>query len=279
MENYSVLMSVYEKEKPEWLKQSIDSMLAQTYLTNDFVIIKDGPLTKDLDKVISEYQERYSDIFHVVALEKNVGLGPALAMGIQTCKNNLIARMDSDDIAVPHRCEMQLKKMKENSEIGIIGSSVGEFIDTIDNIQAYRILPRTNEQIQKFARKRNPFAHPSVMLRKEDVLKAGNYRDYYLCEDYDMWIRMIQKGVQCYNFKDILVYMRISQDFYRRRGGLKYLRSILAFKKEQYKNGFYTWTDYIISAGTHILICLLPNGMREIFYKKMLRRKVKHGSN
>lgn len=275
LNDYSVLMSVYYKEKTEWLRQSIESMLNQTKCTNDFVIVKDGKLTEKLDEIISEYCKKYPDIFHVIELKENVGLGPALAIGLKECKNELVARMDSDDISVKQRCEKQINKFIEDPTIDIIGSSIAEFVGDTNNVQAYRILPETNEKIRKYARRRNPFGHPSVMFKKSKVLEAGNYRSYYLCEDYDMWIRMIEKNAKCYNFQEILVYMRIGEDFYKRRGGIKYLKSILKFKKEQYKKGFYSRKDYIISSGTHIVICLMPNKIRDIFYKKVLRRRRK----
>ncbi len=271
--NYSVLMSVYYKEKTEFLKQSIESMLNQTILTDDFCLVEDGKLTPELEKIISEYCEKYPDIFHVIKLEKNVGLGPALAIGINECRNELVARMDSDDISIKERCEKQLKQFEICPELDIIGSSIAEFIDEIDNVQAYRILPETDKEIKKFAKRRNPFGHPSIMFKKSKVLEAGNYRSYYLCEDYDMWTRMIEKGAKCYNFQEILVYMRINEDFYKRRGGIKYLKSILKFKKEQYKKGFYSFNDYIISSFAHIVMCLMPNKLRDFLYKKVLRRK------
>lgn len=271
--SYSVLMSVYFKEKKDWLIQSIESMLNQTVLTDDFVLVKDGKLTDELNETISEYCEKYPDIFHIIELEKNVGLGPALAIGVKACKNELIARMDSDDISIKERCEKQLKKFQEDPELDLIGSSIAEFIDTTNNVQAYRVLPESDEEIKKFIKRRNPFGHPSVMFKKSKLLEAGNYRSYYLCEDYDMWIRMVEKDAKCYNFKDILVFMRINEDFYKRRGGIKYLKSILKFKREQYKNGFFSKKDYIISGGTYIIICLMPNVIRETFYKKVLRRR------
>lgn len=271
--SYSVLMSVYFKEKKDWLIQSIESMLNQTVLTDDFVLVKDGKLTDELNETISEYCEKYPDIFHIIELEKNVGLGPALAIGVKACKNELIARMDSDDISIKERCEKQLKKFQEDPELDLIGSSIAEFIDTTNNVQAYRVLPESDEEIKKFIKRRNPFGHPSVMFKKSKLLEAGNYRSYYLCEDYDMWIRMVEKDAKCYNFKDILVFMRINEDFYKRRGGIKYLKSILKFKREQYKNGFFSKKDYIISGGTHIIICLMSNVIRETFYKKVLRRR------
>ena len=269
--NYSILMSVYYKEKPEWLKLSIESMLNQTIKSDDFVIIKDGILPEELNKIISEYEKKYSDIFNVIQLEKNVGLGPALAIGVEACKNEWIARMDSDDISRVDRIEKEYKVINEEN-IDIVGSNIAEFTDSIKNIKAIRKLPEKNEEIKKFAKRRNPFGHPSLMLKKEKVLEAGNYRSYYLCEDYDMWIRMIQIGVKCYNIQENLVYMRISEDFYKRRGGLKYLNSILKFKFEQLKNGFYKIDDFIISSMASIVVCLLPNNLRDYIYKKVLRK-------
>lgn len=272
-EKYSVLMSVYSKEKPEWLRDSIDSMLRQTVLCDEFVIVKDGPLNKELDEVIDKFEKSNPGLFKIIKLEKNVGLGPALKIGVEKCSNQLIARMDSDDFSIPTRCEKQLNKFNENENLDIVGSSIAEFIDDIENVQSYRLLPENDKEIKKFARRRNPFGHPSVMFKKSKVIEAGNYRSYYLVEDYDMWIRMIEKQANCYNFQEVLVYMRISNDFYKRRGGIKYLKSILKFKKEQLHKGFYSRKDYIISSTAHIVMCLLPNKVRDFLYRKVLRKK------
>ena len=210
--SYSVLMSVYFKEKKDWLIQSIESMLNQTVLTDDFVLVKDGKLTDELNETISEYCEKYPDIFHIIELEKNVGLGPALAIGVKACKNELIARMDSDDISIKERCEKQLKKFQEDPELDLIGSSIAEFIDTTNNVQAYRVLPESDEEIKKFIKRRNPFGHPSVMFKKSKLLEAGNYRSYYLCEDYDMWIRKKEKDAKSNNIKDNKVKIRKNQE-------------------------------------------------------------------
>lgn len=270
--DYSVLMSVYYKDNPEWLKESIQSMLNQTIKTNDFVIVEDGTLPNELENVIKFYEKNQKNIFNIIRIEKNGGLGPALALGIMNCKNELIARMDSDDYSIPNRCELQLRKFNADEELSIIGSNIAEFVDDINNIQAYRILPEKDDEIKKFAKKRNPFGHPSVMFRKSKILEAGNYRSYYLVEDYDMWIRLIEKKAKCYNFKEVLVYMRISEDFYKRRGGIKYLKSILKFKNEQLKNGYFTIGDYLKSTIPHVVVCLIPNMIRDYIYKKFLRK-------
>ena len=272
---YSVLMSVYHKENADWFKISIESMLNQTIKTDDFVLIEDGPLTNELESVVKYYETNYPSIFRVVRLKENIGLGPALAIGVTTCKNEWIARMDSDDYAIPTRIEKQIAVLNSNPKIDMIGSSIAEFIDNPDNVKAYRILPVEHEEIVKFSKTRNPFGHPSMMLRKSKVLEAGNFRSYHLVEDYDMWIRMIEKGAVCYNLEEVLVYMRINKDFYKRRGGFKYLKSILKFKKEQYQKGYYSFSNYILSAGSHVVVSLMPNIIREYIYKKILRKGVK----
>ena len=272
LDNYSVLMSVYYKETPQNLKKSIESVLNQTVPCNEFVIVKDGPLTKELDKLIDKYVSKNKDLFNIVSLEKNVGLGLALKEGVSHCKNELIARFDSDDISVETRCEKQLKEFKKNPNLDIIGSNHIEFIDTIDNIASYKNLPVTDEEIKKYARRRNPFSHSAVMYKKSKVLESGNYRNYYYLEDYDLWVRMIQNNCTCLNIDEYLSYVKVSKDLYKRRGGIKYLKSILKFKKELYKNGFYSLKDYIISVGSHTIVCLMPGSLRQFTYKKLLRK-------
>lgn len=269
---YSVLMSVYKKENPAWFRESIESMLKQTIPTDDFVLVEDGFLTEELENIVVKYEQDYSDIFHVIRLKENMGLGNALRLGVEKCKNNWIARMDSDDYSVPDRIEKEFAVLKENPKVSIIGSSIAEFTDDINNVISYRILPSNHQDIVKYSKKRNPFGHPSVLLKKEVLLEAGNYRDYHLVEDYDLWTRMIEKDAICYNVPEILVYMRIDENFYRRRGGYRYLKSILTFKKELYKKGYYSLTNYIVSAGSHVVSCFLPNPLRKFVYQKMLRR-------
>lgn len=269
---YSVLMSVYQKENPKWFQESIESMLNQTIKTDDFVLVEDGPLTKELEDIVVKYENDYSNIFRVIRLKENKGLGNALRIGIEKCKNSWIARMDSDDYSVPNRIEKEFAVLDENPKVSIIGSSIAEFTEDIKNVISYRILPSSHEEIVKYSRGRNPFGHPSILFKKEAVLEAGNYRDYHLVEDYDLWIRMIEKNAICHNVSEILVYMRIDENFYKRRGGYRYLKSILTFKKELYKKGYYSLPNYIISAGSHVVSCFLPNALRKFVYQKLLRR-------
>lgn len=272
---YSVLMSVYYKENPNWLDYSIDSMMKQTVQCDEFVLVEDGNLTEELDEVIEKYEKMYPEIFKIVKIPQNGGLGPALKLGIENCKNEYIARMDSDDYSVPDRIQKQFEIFEQDPKLGLVGSNVEEFYDSINNISCHVILPETQEEIYKFSKKRCPFRHPSLLYKKNSVLKANNYREFYLCEDYDLYVRMLSTGCKCYNIQEPLVYMRIGKDFYKRRGGWKYMKTILKFKNEQLKTGYFSFYDYIRSTIPHVIVCLMPNSLRDWVYRNLLRKREK----
>ena len=272
--DYSVLMSVYYKEKPQYLKESIDSMLSQTIKFSEFVLVEDGELTSELYDIIDEYVSKY-DNFKIIKLEKNVGLGPALKTGVLECKYDWIARADSDDISTPDRIEKQFNRILENPKINFIGANHIEFIDDISNVDSYtyKILPSKFSDIVKYSKTRNPFSHSVMLINKKALIDSGNYREYHLVEDYDMWLRMIQNGNYCENINEYLSYVRVSKDLYQRRGGIKYLKSMNKFKLEQYKKGYFSLLEYFKSIVPHIIVCLMPNKIREFIYLKLLRKK------
>ena len=205
---YSVLMPVYYKEKPEYLKQAIESIQKQTLPTEDFVLVCDGPLNAALDAVIDAKQQEMGAVLNVVRLEKNDSLGNALNEGIKNCKNELVARMDSDDIAYPDRCERQLAVFNEHPEVSICSGIVEEFSSDPSVVDTRRIVPETNSEIAEFAKKRNPFNHPCAMYKKSAVQAVGSYQDFYLLEDYYLWFRLLMAGYQGYNLQEPLLHMR-----------------------------------------------------------------------
>lgn len=218
--NYSVLMSVYHREKAEYLRAAMDSIWSQTIPTDNFVLVCDGPLNAELDAVIEEMEASHPELM-VIHLEKNGGLGNALNEGIKHCKNKLVARMDSDDISRSDRCERQLKVFETHPEIDICSGTIIEFRDDVNNKVGKRELPETSEEIRAFSRKRNPFNHPAVMFKKAAVESASGYDEtYHLFEDYYLWIRMLRNGSVGHNLKEVLVYMRTTEDLYWRRGGV-----------------------------------------------------------
>ena len=271
-EQYSVLMSVYHKEKPEYLRQAIESIQKQTFLTNDFVLVCDGPLNPELDAVIAAKQQKMGDTLSVVRLAKNGGLGNALNEGIKHCKNELVARMDSDDIAYPDRCEKQISVFNMHPEVSICSGIVEEFTKTPDVVDVKRIPPETNAEIVEFAKKRNPFNHPCVMYKKSAVEAAGSYQDFYLLEDYYLWLRMLMAGYQGYNIQKPLLHMRAGSDMYLRRAGWKYAKSQAKLFKFMKENGFIGNEQYIKSCVIRSGSALAPNWLRKFMFEKVLRK-------
>lgn len=270
--HYSVLMSVYQRERADNLRAAMNSIWAQTVKPNDFVLVCDGPLTTELDAVIEEMQQAHPEL-QVVRLEKNSGLGNALNIGIKHCKNELVARMDSDDISHPDRCEKQLIIFRDNPELSICSGTVQEFTDSTEKIEAERTLPENQEKILEFAKKRNPFNHPCVMYKKQAVEAAGGYQDYFLLEDYYLWIHMLQNGVIGYNIQEPLIWMRAGTDMYKRRGGWKYIKSQIALFKYMKKSGFIDSGQFVKSAALRMASAVAPNFLREFMFKSFLRQK------
>ena len=269
---YSVLMSVYCKENAVFLETAMNSIWNQSVKPDDFVLVCDGPLSDSLNAVIEQMQREHPDTLQVVRLKTNGGLGNALNIGIKYCKNEWIARMDSDDISRPERCETQLKLLTEKREISICSGIVQEFSESIDKIDACRVPPEHHPEILAFARKRNPFNHPCVMYKKSAVEAAGGYQDFYLLEDYYLWIRMLQNGCQGYNLQVPLLWMRAGSQMYQRRSGWKYARSQVALFRYMRNTGFIGTGDYITSVVSRGVAALMPNAVRRWVYKLVLRK-------
>lgn len=271
-ERYSVLMSVYHKEKPEYLLQAIESIQAQTLPTDDFVLVCDGPLNLELDAVITSKQQEMGDALNVVRLAKNGGLGNALNEGIKHCKNELIARMDSDDIAYPDRCEKQITVFDTHPDVSICSGVVEEFTFDPDVVDAKRVPPETNDEIMEFAKKRNPFNHPCVMYKKSAVESVGSYQDFYLLEDYYLWLRMLMAGYRGYNIQEPLLHMRAGSDMYLRRAGWKYAKTQAKLFKYMKDSGFIGNGRYIKSCVIRSGSALAPNWMRKFMFERVLRK-------
>ena len=273
-QKYSVLMSVYAKEKPEFLRESMMSMYEQTIPTDDFVLICDGPLNERLDAVVDEMQEKFGETLRVIRLNRNHGLGYTLNLGVKECKNELIARMDSDDISVKDRVEKQLRALEENSDVSVVGSNVAEYDEDMDKQTAYKNVPEKNEDIMAMMKKRNPMNHMSVMFRKSKVLSAGNYLEMPFFEDYYLWVRMVKDGNKFYNIPESLVNVRGGLQMVGRRGGIKYMKNIVRFQKVLKKNKIIAVPRLMINVFERLAVALIPNGARNMVYMKMLRRGV-----
>lgn len=268
-EKVSVLMSIYFKEKPEYFKESLESIKNQTYKVDELVLVKDGPLTHELEKVIKEYK----DILNIkeIPLEKNVGLGLALREGILHCSNEIIVRMDSDDIMANFKVEEQIKIFRESKEYILVGTNAYDFNKNIDDILSERILPEKNDEILKFSKRRCPFIHAGIGFRKSYILKAGNYADCYWFEDYDLFLRMLKIG-RGYNIQKKLLYIRSNLDVYKRRGGLIYIKREIEALTKFYKRGDINFYYYITNLLIRIGVRICGNNLRSLIYRRILRR-------
>lgn len=276
---YSVLMAVYGKEQASWFQKAAESMMTQTVSPSEFVLVCDGPLTKELETVIRYLDARYQGILKILRLKENKGLGEALRQGVLLCSHELVARMDSDDIACPDRCEKQLQLFQNNKNLAFCSGTIAEFSDEREICTSAktgmrkRQLPCSHREIKAFAKKRNPMNHMAVMFRKSAVLQSGNYRSIEGAEDYDLWARMLMQGFQAANLPDVLVWARIGNGMELRRGGLRYTARILRFQTELLKMGFLNPFQYFFNCCVRVPVCLMPGRLRAAFYQICLRRR------
>lgn len=273
LEKYSVLMSVYSKEKPDDFVASIESMLNQTVKCDEFVIVEDGSLTDELEKIVKEYEEKYPNIFHVVRLNQNVGLGKALDKGLVECRNDLIARMDADDISKPERCEKLLQLFKDNKHLSLAGTNIDEFYDDPENIVSSRVVPSDYESICKFMRRRSPFNHPTVMFRKCEVLRVGGYGNMRRKQDLDLFARMLNQNCYALNIDESLLLFRSNANNYQRRKSWEYCKSYIEVEKENYKRGYCSFIDLAVVTLGQTVMYVSPMWLMKLLSDKLLRKK------
>lgn len=271
---FSVLMSIYKKENPQYLKESLESILQQTVLPNEIVIVEDGPLTEPLYSVLNAYAKEYPFIKRV-PFKENRGLGLALRDGVLACKNEWIARMDTDDIAKPNRFEKQIHFLELHPDISLLGTGIEEFSEAPDKPDSITILPETNKEILKFAKRRNPFRHMTVIFNREAVLRSGNYRHFLWFEDYDLWIRMLSHDYKAANLPEVLMLVRANKDMFARRGGWKYLKQDVKFQMFLYKIGMIKKRELFQNTLGRCIVRILPNKVRVQIYQTFLREKLR----
>ncbi len=271
---FSVAMSVYKNDKPEWFDIALDSIITQTISPNEIVLVKDGPVSVEIHKIIEKYESLYKSLFKVIEFKENKGLGIALKTAVENCSYDLIARMDSDDISVNNRFEQQLKYFKNNSNLDIIGGNISEFIDRETNVIGKRVVPETDSQIKDYMKCRCPLNHVTVMFRKSFVLKFGKYIDWFWNEDYYLWIRMLLDNAVFANTGTVLVNVRVGNDMYARRGGIKYFISEARLQKFMYKKGIISFIRAFINIMQRLILqVIMPNWCRAVLFKTFARKR------
>lgn len=267
-------MSVYKDENPEYLSKALESILKQTLLPDEIVIVEDGLLTEDLYKILSQYAEQCSMIKRI-SFAQNRGLGLALHDGVLACQNKWIARMDTDDIAKPERFQKQMLFLQQHPDIALLGTGIEEFSENEDKPDSVTLLPTNHKKILEFAKRRNPFRHMTVIFRKEAVLESGNYRHFLWFEDYDLWVRMLIRGFKSANLPEVLVSVRANPAMFARRGGWKYLKQDIRFQILLYEEHFIGLMVFLENVGMRGIVRLIPNMLRIKFYQRFLRSERK----
>lgn len=268
---YSVLMSVYDGEKAEYLKDSIDSMLKQTYPADEILLVCDGELTDELDELVETY-EKENENFSVLRLDQKAGTGGCANAGLELCRNEYIVKMDSDDIALPERCEVSLYAMAKHPEIDILGAYIEEFDSVTGDIIAVKKTPSSRREILKYAKRRNPFNNQTLVYKKSAAQKVGAYSDIQRCEDYDFVVRMLAAGAVGINLKKVLVKYRVTEGNYDRRRNWANTKSFIAVRWRIHKSGFSSLLDFIVPTAVQLLLFVLPVKMTGLIYKKLLRK-------
>mgnify|MGYP004680344755 CR=1 FL=1 len=270
---FSVSMCVYGGDNSEWFQTAVESILNQSLKPDEVVLVVDGPIPDELNEIVKIYER--NPLFNVIRLEKNQGHGNARRMGLDNCKNELVAIMDADDISKSDRFEKQIEEFKKNQSLDIVGGNITEFIDDEKNIVAERIVPADDAEIKAYMKKRCPMNLVSVMFKKTSVERVGGFIDWYCEEDYYLWLRMALAEMRFANVSDILVNVRVGKDMYKRRGGWKYYKSEAKLQKYMLKHKIINFPTYLSNKTKRFIVqVLMPNNLRGWVFKKFARGKV-----
>ena len=269
---FSVLITVYKKETPGNLRKSLLSSYQQTLKPTEIILVCDGELTEELDREIEKLQ-REIPILKVFRLPENLGSGPASLFGVNHCQTDFIARMDSDDYSIETRFEKQVSAFEKNPNLIMVGSNI---LELNTEFTAIKKVPEHTEEIRKYSRLRNPFNNPSSMMKKEYILKAGNYREFRYLEDYDLTMRLLHDNPtkDFLNIQEPLVVMQTNDFSYLRRGGFLYVKTDFVLQLDFYRRGDISLVEFVRNIFLRNTIRIFPNSIRKWIYKKKMREEV-----
>ena len=271
MEKFSVCMSVYKNDNAADFETAVYSIYNQTIPPDEIVLVIDGPISVDLWSSVNKLKDNIS-ILRVISFVENRGHAAARQGGVDNSSYELVAIMDSDDVAEPTRFEKQLKFMEAHSEIAVMGSLIHEFIGDTQNVVGTRLVPEMDDDIKDYLKERCPMNLQTVMFRKSAVMKVGGFIDWYCEEDYYLWIRLAIAGYKFYNSQESFVNVRVGKEMYQRRGGKKYFHSEAQLQKYMYGNKLITMPRYLYNVAIRFIVqVLLPNSVRGWVFRKFAR--------
>lgn len=268
---FSVLLPVYEGAEKGRFEAALSSITDQTIPPDEIIVVKDGPLTDELDRVLQQTRDVEGDLIRVVSISRNVGLGRALNIGLEQCSHSIVARMDADDVSKPDRFEQQLHYLVANPQTAVVGGYIGEAETASGSINHVRTVPTDRERLEEMATTRCPLNHPTVMFRKEAIEEVGGYADMRSMQDYELWARMLSEGYVLANIPEILVTTDAGDDVYDRRGGIDYVRAEIALQRRFLEMGHVTPVQAAYNLAMRVPVRFLPHKVRKLLYQTLLR--------
>jgi glycosyltransferase involved in cell wall biosynthesis len=267
----SVVMSVYKNDNVTFFSDAIQSVLKQSFIPSEIIIVVDGWVNKDIDALLDKYSS--DPLFLIIRLKENRGLANALNIGVSAAKYDLIARMDSDDICFKSRFEKQVKALNEY-DLDIVGGQIIEFGKDISDVISRRIVPCEHSEMVKLLKFRSPFSHPTIIFKRNvfDVLKG--YDSSIFPEDYDFFVRAFMSNFKFGNVPDEVLWFRLGEnksDAIKRRWGIMYAKNEFKLYKKFLNIKFFNYYDFFKAVSLKIPIRLLPFFMFKFVYYKMAR--------
>ena len=259
MKSFSVLISLYYKENPQFLMECLESLKKQTLQATEIVIVFDGIITPELEEMVMQYTSILP--IKIIRLPKNVGLGKALNEGLKHCSYNWIFRMDTDDICLPERFEKQVEFIKQHSDVVLFSGHIAEFSDNKTIITGYRKVPIGNENIKQYALSRSPFNHMTVAFRKDIIEAVGGYQHHLFLEDYNLWLRVIAQEYEVGNIDEVLLLARAGSNMVARRRGMNYIKGewkLFNLKRKLKLQNIFSVSlpfSYVLFQGYYLLKC------------------------
>lgn len=271
---YSVLMSVYKNDDPDYLKIALESIYdKQTRKPDELVVVFDGPLKEPLYQVLNEFKKGKEHVVRYYPQNVNRGLGEALRIGSELCTGDYLLRMDSDDISATDRFEKQMAYVEEHPEVDVVGTDIAEFDkDPFMEETRVRVCAANHNDILKMMKRRNPMNHVTACIKKEALMKAGGYQSLLLLEDYLLWINMALAGCKLANINESLVYVRVGNGFDNKRGSKERISGWRVLQDKMIQGGFITkWDAFVNMIYIRVFVNTSPK-LKKFLYEKFLRK-------
>ena len=266
---FSLLLPVYRGDRADYLARAFQSTVQEQLVRPaEVVVVQDGWIGPELASALERAESSSPVPVRRLRLKHNVGLAQALQCGLSACAHEVVARMDADDISLPHRFAVQLPLIEAGADL--VGAGMREFGEASPTGGVLRIPPTDPAVIATEARLRSPFNHPTVVYRREVVRAVGGYTDFALMEDYLLWAKMLVAGARVANVAEPLVRYRVGAGAYARRGGLAQLRAELRLQWKVRRIGFTTWAQFLRNVAVRGGYRLVPERVRRALYRKVI---------